>query len=203
MIIGYYGNVRQGKTYSAVLELYTLWLKGYTIYSNTFLAFPFKILTLDYLLDIVEKDLDVEDNSVFFVDEISVWLDSRSSMSKRNKIFSYMLQQSGKLGVNTDYGLIILFTAQYPDMVDKRLRHFTDKGVECEKFEMNNEKYFIQHINIFRGKKSYAYNRIIKGNPLLYTLYDTRKKIKYEKDRYNQKEVIINTQEVSDEVDST
>lgn len=198
MIIGYYGNVRQGKTYSAVLELYQLHLQGYTIYNNTHLSFPYKILTLDYLLDIVEKDLNVEDNSVFFIDEISVWLDSRSSMSKRNKIFSYMLQQSGKLGVNTDYGLIILFTEQYPDMVDKRLRHFTDKGVECEKFEMNNEKYFIQHINIFRGRKSYMYNRIIKGNPILYSLYDTRKKIKYEKDRYNQKEIILNTEELEE-----
>lgn len=192
MIIGYYGNVRQGKTYGAVIELFQLWLAGYTIYSNTWLAFPFKPLTLDFLLDIVEKDLDIEDNSVFFIDEISIWLDSRSSMSKRNKIASYMLQQSGKLGNNTDYGLIILFTAQYPDMVDKRLRHFTDKGIESEKFEINSEKYFMQTVTVFRGKKSYSYKRIIKGNPKLYALYDTRKKIRYEKDRYNQKEIIIN-----------
>jgi hypothetical protein len=80
MIIGYYGNVRQGKTYGAVLELFLLWLKGYVIYSNTWLAFPFKILTLDYLLDIVEKDLNIEDNAVFFIDEIPIWLDSRCSM---------------------------------------------------------------------------------------------------------------------------
>lgn len=192
MIIGYYGNVRQGKTYGAVLELFILYLQGYVIYSNTWLAFPFKKLTLDFLLDIVEKDLNIEDNAVFFIDEISIWLDSRSSMSKRNKIASYMLQQSGKLGNNTDYGLILLFTAQYPDMVDKRLRHFTDKGIESEKFEVNGVKHFLQRVTIFRGKKSYSYNRIIKGHPMLYSLYDTRKKIKYEKDRYKEKEITIN-----------
>lgn len=185
--MGFYGNVRQGKTYGAVLELFILWLQGYVIYSNTWLAFPFKKLTLDFLLDIVEKDLDIEDKAIFFIDEIAIWMDSRCSMGKRNRIVSYFLAQSGKLGSNTDYGLIILFTAQYPDMVDKRLRHFTDKGVESEKFEVSGIKHFLQHITIFRGKKSYSYNKIIKGNQLLYSLYDTRKKIKYEKDRYDKK----------------
>jgi hypothetical protein len=102
------------------------------------------------------------------------------------------LAQTGKLGVNTDYGLILYFTAQYPDMVDKRLRHFTDKGIESEKFEVSGVKHFLQTITIFRGRKSYSYKKIIKGNKLLYNLYDTRKKIKYEKDRYEkEKENIV------------
>lgn len=189
MIIGYYGNVRQGKTYGCVLELFTLWLQGYKIYSNTWLAFPFTTLTLDYLLDIVEKDLDIPDKCVFFIDEIPIWLDSRCAMGKRNRVVSYFLAQTGKLGSDTDYGLLLYFTAQFPDMVDKRLRHFTDKGVESEKFEINNCKHFLQHITIFRGKKSYSYNKIIKGNTLLYSLYDTRKKIKYEKDRYSKENI--------------
>lgn len=194
MIIGYYGNVRQGKTYGAVLELFTLYLKGYTIYSNTWLAFPFKKLTLDFLLDIVEKDLDLEDKCVFFIDEVPIWLDSRCSSTKRNRVVSYFLAQTGKLSKDTDYGLILYFTAQYPDMVDKRLRHFTDKGIECEKFISENNKYFIQTITVFRGTKSYEYKKLIKGNSLLFNLYDTRKKIKYEKDRYQDDEsmVIIN-----------
>jgi ATPase family associated with various cellular activities (AAA) len=184
VIVGFYGNVRQGKTYSAVLELFILWIKGYTIYSNTWLAFPFKKLTLDNLFDIIEEDLNIEDNAVFFIDEIPIWLDSRCSSSKRNRIISYFLAQTGKLGNDTDYGLILIFTAQYPDMIDKRLKHFTDKGVICEKFDMNGIKHFLQNIHIFRGNKSYSYRNIIRGHPLLYSLYDTRKKIRYEVDRY-------------------
>jgi hypothetical protein len=195
MIIGYYGNVRQGKTYGAVLELFTLYLKGYTIYSNTWLAFPFKKLTLDFLLDIVEKDLDLEDKCVFFIDEVPIWLDSRCSSTKRNRVVSYFLAQTGKLSNDTDYGLILYFTAQYPDMVDKRLRHFTDKGIECEKFISENNKYFVQSITVFRGTKSYEYKKLIKGNSLLFNLYDTRKKIKYEKDRYQDDEIQVLTNE--------
>jgi hypothetical protein len=193
MIIGYYGNVRQGKTYGAVLELYTLWLQGYTIYSNTWLSFPFKILTLDFLLDFVEQDSEFDEDKVaLFIDEIPVWLDSRTSMSKRNRIASFFLSQSGKMSRdNCDFGVLLYFTAQYPDMVDKRLRHFTDKGVECEKFEINKQKYFIHEVNIFRGKKSYSYKKVIKGNPVLYGLYDTRKKIRYEKDRYSKDEISV------------
>lgn len=196
MIIGYYGNVRQGKTYGAVIELFMLYNQGYTIYSNTWLAFPFKPLTLDFLLDFVEKDLEFDEDKVaVFIDEIPVWLDSRASMSKRNRVASFFLSQSGKMSRdNCDYGILLYFTAQYPDMVDKRLRHFTDKGVECEKFEVNGEKYFLHRINIFRGKKSYTYPKIIKGNPILYSLYDTRKKIRYEKDRYNEREILLNTE---------
>ena len=59
-------------------------------------------------IDIVEKELEIEDNCVFFIDEIHIWLDSRISGSKRNRILSYFLLQSGKLGKNTDYGLIML-----------------------------------------------------------------------------------------------
>lgn len=195
MIIIYHGNVRQGKTFGAVVQLFMLWLQGYTIYSNTWLAFPFKKLTLDYLLDIVEENLDVEDNAVFFIDEIPVWLDSRCAASKRNRIMTYFLAQSGKLGKNKDFGLIILCTAQYLDMCDKRLRKFRDKDIESEKFEINGTKYFSQTINVWRGNKSYAYPKIIKGHPILYSLYDTRKKIKYEKDRYSKDEIEVTIDE--------
>jgi hypothetical protein len=186
MIIGYFGNVRQGKTLSAVRELYKFHLLGYTIYSNTPLSFDYKPLTLDYLLDIVEKDLNVEDNSIFFIDEITLWADSRISAGKRNRIVSYFLLQSGKLGNNTDYGLILLFTAQFTHLIDKRLRHTLDIGVQCKKILFKGDKYFIQERHVFKGDKSYCQSRIFKGTKQLYELYDTRKKIKVEKDRYKE-----------------
>lgn len=195
MIEMYYGNVRQGKTFGAVIRLFLLWLDGYTIYSNTWLAFPFKPLTLDYILDIVEKDLEIpEDKPVFFLDELGVLLDSRTSMSKRNRIIGYFLSQSGKLSkVNTDYGLILIGTCQFEELLDRRLRKYTDKKIESEKFVYKGEKAFFQTITVYRGKKSYQYNNILVGSPKLYALYDTRKKIRYEKDRYSKDKDNINT----------
>jgi hypothetical protein len=177
MIVGFFGNVRQGKTLGAVAELYKYYLNGFTIYSNTHLNFPYKPLTLDYILDIVEHDLDVEDNSVFFIDEIYIWQDSRVSGGKRNRIISYFLLQTGKLGVNKDFGLILMFTAQFPDQIDKRLRHVLDIAVECEKIVKGDRKVFIQCRHIFRGSKSYNYKLIMKNPEDYFSLYDTRKKI--------------------------
>lgn len=186
MIIGFFGNVRQGKTLSAVKELKTYYDNGYNIYSNTWLNFPFKPLTIDYLLDIVEKDLDVEDNSVFFIDEFHIYCDSRISGSKRNRIISYFLLQTGKLGKNTDYGLILLFTSQFPDQIDKRLRHLIDIAIQCEKYVIKDKKLFIQTRYIYKGDKSFSYKKILKNPETYFNLYDTRKKIKYEPDRYDE-----------------
>jgi hypothetical protein len=188
MIIGYFGNVRQGKTLSAVRELKKLYDKGYRIYSNTWLSFPHKPLTLDYVLDIVEKDLDVPDNSVFFIDEIYIWADSRMSTSKRNRVISYFLLQTGKLGKNTDYGLLLLFTAQYPDQIDKRLKHVMDMGVQCRKIEYRGKKYFLQTVYVYKGDQSFNFQRVFAGDGKLYELYDTRKKIRVEKDRYEEED---------------
>jgi len=186
MIIGYFGNVRQGKTLSAVRELKKFYDAGYTIYSNTALSFPFKPLTLDFILDIVEKDIDIEDKAVFFIDEIHIWLDSRIAGSKRNRIGSYFLLQTGKMGANTDYGLILLFTSQYPDQIDKRLRHVMDIGVQCEKVMFRGEKYFKLNAYFYKGEKSFNKITAYHGNQSLYNLYDTRKKIKIVKDRYDE-----------------
>jgi len=192
MIIGFFGNVRQGKTYSAIIELWKLYNAGYTIYSNTWLSFPYIPLTMDFMLDIVEQDLDLPYKCCFFIDELTIFADSRMSSSKRSRIFSYMILQSGKLSGTEkgtknygDYGLILLYTAQFPHLIDKRVRSTTDIATECEKIEFNGKKYFKQTINVFRGSKSFTYVKVVAGTSFYYDLYDTRKKIKVEvKDRY-------------------
>lgn len=199
MIIGYFGNVRQGKTLSAVKELKKLYDKGYTIYSNTWLAFPFKPLTMDFLLDIVEKNLDIEDDPVaFFIDEMTIFLDSRVSGSKRSRIITYMLLQTGKLSKkNADIGILFLFTAQFPHSIDKRLRHLMDVAVECEKLKVTkiNAKYFIQKKWYYKGFRSACKQSVFEGTPYLYSLYDTRKRITVQKDRYAKDEISISVGE--------
>lgn len=187
MIIGYFGNVRQGKTLSAVREVKRLYDKGYKIYSNTPLSFPYTPLTVDLLYDIVEKEQELPDDSVFFIDEIHVFgFDSRTSMSKKNRVTSYFILQSGKLGKNTDIGVILIFTSQYPDQIDKRLKHVLDVAVECEKIirYSTGEKYFVQNYFVYKGSKSFTYKKYFKGTDKYYSLYDTRKRISEGKDKY-------------------
>lgn len=185
MIIVYVGNVRQGKTLGAVRELKKFYDSGYTIYSNTWLNFPFKTLTLDFLIDIVEKEIDLPDKTLFFIDEIHIWLDSRVSASKRNRIVSYFLLQTGKLGINTDYGLILLATTQFTHLIDKRLKDLIDILSECEKINYKGKKIFRQTITYFKGKKTYQRERYFEGTKYLYSLYDTRAKIKVEHTKYD------------------
>jgi hypothetical protein len=135
VIIGYFGTVRQGKTLSAVKELYKFYLDGKTIYSNIKLNFPYKPITTDMLLNIVESDLVLDDDSCMFIDEMHIWFDSRISSSKKSRIISYFLLQTGKMGKNTDFGLILLYTTQFRHQVDKRLRSLTDISIDCEKKE--------------------------------------------------------------------
>ena len=113
-------------------------------------------------------------------------MDSRISGSKRNRIASYFMLQTGKLGKNTDYGLILLFTCQYPDQIDKRLRHVMDIGVDCEKYIFKETKYFVQTKYVYKGTKSFSSKNYFIGNTRLYNLYDTRKRIIVEKDKYNE-----------------
>jgi hypothetical protein len=181
MIIGYCGNIRQGKTLSAVRELFKLYNLGYTIYSNINLNFPYKPLDVDLLTDIVEDKIQITDKKpVFFIDEIHIWLDSRLSMGKKNRIVSYFLLQSGKIGEDSDFGMLLLYTTQFIHQVDKRLRSLTSIIIECEKKEINSHKIIINIEYHFRGKKSFITRSIFYAETI-YKLYNTREVVKYKK----------------------
>lgn len=195
MIIGYFGNVRQGKTLSAVKSIYTFYLQGYTIYSNIPLSFPHILIDVDFLTNIVEigNPFPPEQKPLLFLDEVHTVLDSRSSSSTRSKVITMLILQTGKLGQSSDFGLILLFTSQYPDQIDKRLRHTISIAVECEKVMLKNgDKWFIQHKYFFRGSKSFQTNSFFKGTQEIYNLYDTKHVVKLSKDKYSKKETVVN-----------
>jgi len=139
MIIGYIGTRGRGKTLSCVREAYEHQLKGYTIYSNVKLnrkLFP-NYVELDgkMLVDFVQEQEQF--NKAFFIlDEVHVYLDSRSGMSKRNVIISYFILQTRKRNVRLGY------TTQFIDQVDKRLRQPTEVFVHCQNY--NNGKAVFQ-----------------------------------------------------------
>ena len=175
MIIGYVGNIGSGKTLSAVIELYKLYLDGMKIYSNIHLNFPYYPLTLDILLSYVETKKNL-DGSVIFIDEVHMWVDSRNSANKRNRILSYVWLQSRKRHCN------YFFTTQYEDQIDKRLRRVTEILVECNKLrysEVESEYVFLNTINIKKNRNIIQKKRFFYGDEW-FNLYDTNEVVKIE-----------------------
>lgn len=188
MICGFVGQIRHGKTVSAVREsLKYYYNDGKTIYSNIWLSIPYKPLTIDMLLDVVENDDKqiFDPDSVVLIDEIHIWLDSRMSASKRNKIVTYFLLQTGKMGIESDYGLILLYTTQWLDQIDKRLRHTTEVLIECEKKSFDGKKYFKLTYNKFEGFRIITWVEFYDGEPY-YPFFRTKEIVHLPKSRVDE-----------------
>lgn len=124
MLIAFCGSLGAGKTLG--LTWYgNLWhRRGYTIYSNYKLSYPFKPITC------LE---DIEDMSEGFacLDELWLWMDARMSATKRNKAIAQILLKSRKRDIS------IGFTTQAFRQVDVRMRHITDYLVMPELISKN------------------------------------------------------------------
>ena len=123
MIIGFIGQRNSGKTLSMTIEAYKKYLQGYKIYSNYHLNFPHTPYTVDDLMMFAESGMYFG-NSIFLIDEIHIWFDSRASGKKRNIIFSYFLNQSSKNDID------IYYTSQFSRQVEIRMRLNTEIVVE-------------------------------------------------------------------------
>ncbi len=80
--------------------------KGYTIYSNYNLSFHHKKLTKEIIEEYTTSRQQFK-KTVFAIDELYLFFDSRSSGTKSNKIFSYFVTQTSKNDV------VLLGTAQF------------------------------------------------------------------------------------------
>lgn len=138
MILGFLGQPRSGKTL-----LMTWWLKrffdaGYTVVSNYSLSFEHR----PFQIEVVEKTISDEgfqkqwknlreyynaERLIIAIDEITSLMDSRAAMKKENLLLGYLLMQAGKTKTN------VIWTAQLPHSVDKRLRDLTEFITFAEK----------------------------------------------------------------------
>jgi hypothetical protein len=189
MIIGFLGDMRSGKTLSAVKELYKLYRHGYNIYSNIHLNFPHKIITLEMLENIVEEGKGFgDDDAVVFIDEWHVnFGDSRTSMTKKNRIISYFLLQSGKIGKSSDYGMILCYTTQYAENIDRRLRKCTAITCFCEKFDIGKRKIFHSEYHTIKNGEEIINEEWYFGEKY-FSLYDTREIVSLEHSKYDEDE---------------
>lgn len=139
MIIVYIGGLGSGKTCSAVRTTWYYYKKGFKIYSNIHLKFPYTLVTTDLLDGWMKNKEELRaalQNSVFLLDEAHIWMDSRSGMKKKQKKRTYFVLQIRKLNV------MLIVTTQSYDQVDKRLRNSNNYLVRCEsekiKYQMTN-----------------------------------------------------------------
>lgn len=107
------GGLGAGKTLGLTYLAYRNFLKGLKIYSNYWLAFPH---------DKIKKTSQLEKmrEGFFAGDELWLWLDSRCSSSKRNRIVGQILLSSRKKDIN------FVYTTQSFNQVDIRIRRCTD-----------------------------------------------------------------------------
>lgn len=180
MILGTLGQPRSGKTL-----LMTYWLKlffdaGYEIVSN----YPLNFKYWPFDIDVIDKLINDESflkkwgsfrgyygakRMVIAIDEISVIMESRQAMRKENILLSYLLMQSGKQDVN------VIWSAQLPHSVDKRLRDLTEFITFAEK-QKDSEKKIIgfkySMLDMFNVTKKTFFLREEQAQKI-YKLYDT------------------------------
>jgi len=86
------------------------------------------MVSLKQIIEWVKGDVQLR-KAVLILDEVHVYIDSRSGMSKKNVILSYFVLQTRKRDVR------LLYTTQFIDQVDKRLRQPTEVFVQCQNFD--------------------------------------------------------------------
>lgn len=171
MILGFVGDMGSGKTLSMVRFAYSLYTKGYQVYSNMKLNFPFQYFSLQDILSYAENEQNFI-NTVFLVDEAHIFMDSRGSMTKRNLILSYFVLQTRKRNV------WLFFTTQYYHQIDKRLRASSNAIVECSSKVLDDSRMFILNtFNIMKSHKVVTKSFAFLGNKY-FGLYDTNEVVK-------------------------
>ena len=171
MLIGVLGGFGSGKTLLLAVFGYKLSFNPkYVVYSN------FRIKNVEYLTP--RKLLDInpkEKKAVILLDEVYSWLDSRVSISKINRILSWVVLQSRKRNMD------IIYSAQLGSSVDLRLRDMTDIIIYCEclgnPVKPKGFAYLIEWQKGFRNlRRRFFFS--FKTASKFFDVYDTREIVK-------------------------
>jgi len=136
MIIGFIGKMGSGKTLCMTKFAHEYFQKGNKVYANYGLLFEHEKVKYSDIKN-MSKDLI---KSVICLDEIHVFIDSRSSMKAVNRQVSYFVTQSRKRN------LILMYTTQKFGQVDKRLRENTDYVIKCSNKKKNGQLFIRCHM---------------------------------------------------------
>jgi len=162
MLVAICGGLGAGKTLLMTRYAYKEFMKGKQIFSNYNLKFKHKKIDL---ISLLEHKPELE-NSGIFMDEVYIYLDSRLSMSKRNRMLSYFIFQTRKLGVT------LYFTSQHIGQVDVRLRNLLDILCFCKQTIKKN--WFKVELTDYRQFPDIQSNTFVYKGTNYYPMYDTK-----------------------------
>ncbi len=163
MIIAYVGDFGSGKTLLMTKRLYQRGQRGIRVttnYAPTFEDAPLDGQAME------DQSEDLQDCAIG-VDEMQVWLDSRSSGKGATRALTHFILQTRKRRVWLHY------TTQDFGQVDVRLRRHTDYKVRCRKIR---DHIFYYRVTNKRGK---LVARFTLDGRRYYHLYDTRKIVRH------------------------
>ena len=169
MINAIVGGLGSGKT---LLMIYLLFLEkqsGKIVMTNmTSVSFQDKPLYFEELLQDVQDNHALNDIALG-LDEVHIFLDSRSAMSKSSKVASYFILQTRKRNVN------LYITSQHIGQVDLRLRNMLDRVYICEnlKDEEGNKTDLFRYIVLDYTETTPAKHSFLLDGRKIYELYDT------------------------------
>ena len=174
------GEQGAGKTLCAIAQAFIYYKKGYKIYSNVHLRFPYTKIKYK---DIIACKYE---NAFILIDEIHQLLPARNSMSKTSRLITdSFLSMIRKKGIEL-YG-----TTQTPRKVDVRYREEVNYITTCSKFAFLNRKWTKtnKELNsdvpcIIKTETINIFNHSTKRNTIFanrfYDLYDTNQIIMIE-----------------------
>jgi len=171
MLIGIEGGLGTGKTIMLLRYLLKDYNNKHDVYANFGIKhIKYNNLNLQELLKYEKEQLNLF-NATIGIDEITVMVDCRTSMSRRNRIFSYFILQSRKRNVN------VYYTSQDLSMLDKRLVAHTHIVVICEmSYNRLNEvipNYRYYTIVDMRNRNKTSIHRFHLNISKYYSFYDT------------------------------
>lgn len=179
LILGRQGS---GKTLFLVKKGFEAYQSGKTVYSNISLKFPFKKINVR---DIIECNMY---NGVVLIDEAHLFLSSRNSMSKNNRLIA-----DNFLSMIRKQDLEVYATTQTERKIDIRFRDETDFYYISKKFayikdqwvevmhnmNLSSDIKIIIKLDVIETYSGKIINTQFYGN-LLFKLYNTKEIVKIE-----------------------
>ena len=163
MITVFVGRRGKGKTLLMTRRLYRRYLMGYKIYTNYKVNFPHEKLDANRLMNM---GADLQDCAIG-IDEIHVLIDSRNSMSDRNKLISYFILQTRKRNV------VLFGTTQHERQIETRLRQNVDYWVFCQRIGKTAKFVY----RVVDGLTWRLVKKCVYDGTRFFSLYDTRETI--------------------------
>ena len=184
------GVMGSGNTLAAVTLCYLEFQEGKEVISNVDVNFPYTKLDTEFFL--ANMNTHEMEHCTLLLDEAYIYLDSRNSATKLNKLFTYFIAQTRKRGVD------MFVCIHHIDTVDKRLRRAIDlrgtcrfrkeapckkckgettvKGIMCPGCNGYGESGYVT-VSFFDMRSAKRQKIRIHG-PTFWGLYDTNQRIK-------------------------